>query len=414
MSMIKPFRAVRPAKDLAKDIGALPYDVYNFDEAKAIVKAQPKSFLKIDRAETFFGEQVTNQSPKVYEKAREVLYEMLSKGEFVQEKEAVLYLYELTMNHRSQVGIVSCSSVDEYLSGAIKKHENTRADKEEDRIKHVDYCNANTGPIFLTYRSKEEINSITKAWQANHETLFDFVADDGVGHKAWLVDDRNIIDALVRAFGDIEAVYIADGHHRAASAVKVAQKRRRALPNYTGEEPFNFFLSVSFPDDQLMILPYNRLVKDLNGMSKSDYLAAVRKNFDIIKESEVGIEPKEKAMFSMFLEGKWYLLKAKKGTYNTGDPVLSLDVSLLQLNILSEILGIGDPRVDERIDFVGGIRGLEELERRVGKDMEVAFALYPTSINELMAIADAGKLMPPKSTWFEPKLRSGLFIHLLS
>ncbi len=265
----------------------------------------------------------------------------------------------------------------------------------------------------MTYKSQSLINETVAIWAKNNTALFDYVAEDGVKHKIWTVDDEATISVLVNAFAKVDALYIADGHHRAASAVRVAGMRREEYPNYTGDEEFNYFLSVSFPDEQLYIMDYNRVVKDLNGMAKSEYLEAVRKQFDILKESKDEIKPTEKATFGMFLDGKWYLLKAKDGTYDAVDPVLSLDVSILQLNLLSPILGVGDPRVDNRIDFVGGIRGLKELERRVSIDMEVGFAMYPTSIDELIAIADAGKLMPPKSTWFEPKLRSGLFIHLL-
>lgn len=413
MSVIKPFKAVRPAKEFVEDIAALPYDVYSSMEAREIVKDKPKSFLKIDRAETFFDVDVDSHSEQVYQKAHDVLYDMLAKGDFVQEDTEVLYLYELTMNGRSQVGIVSCTSVDEYLNGDIKKHENTRADKEADRIKHVDYCDANTGPIFLTYKSKETINKIVYDIKKSKEAIFDFVAEDGIGHKVWVIDEANLINDLVTEFDSVNALYIADGHHRAASAVKVAMLRREAANGYTGDETFNYFLSVSFPDEQLRIMDYNRVVKDLNGLSKTEYLSAIRKQFDIIMESKNEIKPTAKATFGMYLDERWYLLKAKEGSYNALDPVLSLDVSILQLNVLSPILGVGDPRVDRRIDFVGGIRGLKELERRSKLDMEVGFAMYPTSIDELIAIADAGKLMPPKSTWFEPKLRSGLFIHLL-
>lgn len=413
MSIIRPFKAVRPAEVYVEDIAALPYDVYSSMEAREVVKDKPKSFLKIDRAETFFDVDVDIHSQQVYEKARDVMYQMLKDGDFVQEEKDVLYLYELTMDGRSQTGIVACTSVDEYLNDDIKKHEKTRADKEADRINHVDYCDANTGPIFLTYKAQDAINGLVNDWKTSQKALFDFTADDDVKHKIWLVDDSDTIDNLVGLFQGVGALYIADGHHRAASAVKVAEKRRNQFPNYTGEEEFNYFLSVSFPDEELYIMDYNRVIKDLNGLSKSEYIEAVKKSFDIVKESSQEIKPEEKATFGMYLDGKWYLLKAKDGTYDAEDPVLSLDVSILQLNLLSPVLGIGDPRVDKRIDFVGGIRGLSELERRSKLDMEIGFAMYPTSIDELIAIADAGKLMPPKSTWFEPKLRSGLFIHLL-
>ena len=413
MSIIKPFMAVRPAKNRVREVAALPYDVYNSKEAREVVAKNPRSFLAIDRAETFFAETVDVHSEQIYNKAREVLYAWIEEGIFVQEDKNMLYLYELIMNDRSQVGIVSCTSVDEYLDNKIKKHEKTRADKEADRIQHVDHCDANTGPIFLTYRSSQTVNELVESWKTRHEPLYDFVAEDGITHRIWSVDDTSIIGELVEAFKTIESLYIADGHHRAASAVKVAQMRREANPDYTGDEAFNYFLSVSFPDEQLCIMDYNRVVKDLNGLSESEFLVAIQKQFEIKQTSKEPIKPNEKAMFSMILDDTWYLLKAKENSYNHEHPVLSLDVSILQLNLLSPILGIGDPRIDQRIDFVGGIRGLEELTRRTKADMKVGFAMYPTSIEELMAIADADQLMPPKSTWFEPKLRSGLFIHLL-
>jgi len=413
MSIIQPFKAVRPARKYVEDIAALPYDVYSSDEARIVVKDKPLSFLRIDRAETFFDKSVDSHSEQIYEKARDVLYEMLEKEQFVQEETPMLYLYELIMNGRKQIGLVSCTSVDEYQNDLIKKHEKTRADKEADRIKHVDYCDANTGPIFLTYKAAPRINQLVTNWVSQSEPLYDYKAEDGIGHRVWAVDDHKTIQEFQEAFKQVEALYIADGHHRAASAVKVATMRRTEFPGYTGEEAFNFFLSVSFPDEQLYIMDYNRVVRDLNNLSKEAYLKAMSEKFQIIEESEKPLQPSEKNTFGMFLDKKWYLLKAKEGTFETKDPVLSLDVSILQNNLLAPILGIGDPRIDERIDFVGGIRGLEELERRATSDMVIGFALYPTSIKELMAIADAGALMPPKSTWFEPKLHSGLFIHLL-
>lgn len=413
MSVIKAFKAVRPDVTKVEAIAALPYDVYSSAEAREVVADQPLSFLRIDRAETFFDATVDIHSPQVYQKAHDVLYEMLSKGDFVQESKAVLYLYKLTMNGRSQMGIVTCTSVDEYLEGSIKKHEKTRADKEQDRINHVDYCDANTGPIFLTYKSMEVITTISDNWAEGHEALFNFTADDGVTHTVWCVDQQGTIDALVVAFNSVNALYIADGHHRAASAVKVAQRRRKANPDFTGDEEFNYFLSVVFPDNQLAIFDYNRVVKDLNGLNENEFLKKISKDFEVIEKNDQPIRPIKKATFGMYLNQQWYRLAAKEASYDSNDPVKKLDVAILQDNILTPILGVEDPRTDERIDFVGGIRGLEELERRVGLDMEVAFSLYPTSIDELIDIADADKLMPPKSTWFEPKLRSGLFIHLL-
>lgn len=413
MSIIKAFRAVRPAPQHVEAIAALPYDVYSLEEARNEVKDKPLSFLKIDRSETFFNADVDSHSEQVYKRASEELYKMIERKEFIQEDKKALYLYQLTMDGRSQIGVVGCTSVDEYLSGHIKKHENTRADKELDRIKHVDYCNANTGPIFLTYKSKDTINTLITHWITKHEALYDFVADDQVGHKIWKIDDENVLEKLIDLFSKVNALYIADGHHRAASAVKVANMRREANKEYSGNEAFNYFLSVSFPDEQLYIMDYNRVVKDLNGLSKNDFIDKVKEKFVVISTSKKATKPYEKGTFSIYIEGDWYLIKANEGTYDEEDPVLSLDVAILQQNILEPILGIGDIRIDKRIDFVGGIRGLIELEKRANSDMKIGFALYPTSINELMVIADAGELMPPKSTWFEPKLRSGLFIHLL-
>ena len=413
MSIVRPFRAVRPESKYVEDIAALPYDVYSSEEAREVVKDKPLSFLKIDRAEVFFNEQVDIHSEEVYQKAHDVLYEMLEKGQFIQDDKSMLYLYELTMDGRSQIGLVSCTSVDEYQNDMIKKHEKTRADKEADRINHVNYCDANTGPIFLTYKAKPTINELVDNWISHTDVLYDYIADDGIGHRIWQVDDEKVIKALEDAFSQVEALYIADGHHRAASAVKVATMRRAEFPSYTGEEEFNFFLSVAFPDEQLYIMDYNRVVKDLNGLDKEEYLNSILDKFEVIRESNEPIKSEKKRNFTMYLDAKWYLLQAKEGTYDETDPVSSLDVSILQNNLLTPILGIGDPRVDKRIDFVGGIRGLKALERRANSDMMIAFALYPTSINELIDIADAGALMPPKSTWFEPKLRSGLFIHLL-
>ncbi len=413
MSVVRPFKSVRPSKELVKDIAALPYDVYSSKEARAVVEKQPHSFLKIDRAETFFNEDVDIYSREVYEKARETLYGMIDAGQFIQDDQDCFYVYRLTMDGRSQTGLVACTSIDEYLNNNIKKHELTRADKEQDRINHVDYCDANTGPIFLTYRAQDAITEVIQRWTVENPAEYDFIAEDGIAHAVWKIDDINTVGAIKDAFASVQALYIADGHHRAASAVKVGLKRREENPDYTGDEEFNYFLSVIFPDNQLKIMDYNRVVKDLDGMGASEFIDELKHSFDILSTSREIIKPTQKGTFGMYLEGEWCLLRAKPGTYNEKDPVLNLDVSILQLNILAPILGIGDPRTDKRIDFVGGIRGLSELERRVADDMTVAFAMVPTQIEELMAIADADELMPPKSTWFEPKLRSGLFIHLL-
>ena len=376
------------------------------------MQKEPLSFLSVDRAETQFDDSVDVYADCVYEKARELLWKRIEEGYFVQEESPVYYIYELIMDGRSQTGITACASVDDYLGQVIKKHENTRADKEADRIRHVEACDAQTGPIFLAYRSRPVINEIVAAYK-KEEPLYDFMAEDGITHRVWRIGRSQDVDAIHAAFSEINEIYIADGHHRCASAVKVSQMRRQAKPGYTGEEPFNFFLSVLFPDDQLMIMDYNRVVKDLNGYTEEEFLGKIGESFDIEECGEgVSHRPEAKAVFGMCLDGKWYRLKARPEICPT-DPVKGLDVSILQDNLLGPVLGIKDPKTDKRIDFVGGIRGMKELERRVNEDCRVAFAMYPTSISELFAVADAGELMPPKSTWFEPKLRSGLFIHSL-
>ena len=365
--------------------------------------------MNIDRAETQFGAEVDTYADCVYEKARELLRQRMGDGTFVREEKPCYYIYALTMNGRTQTGIVGCSSIDDYVSSIIKKHENTRADKEVDRICHVDTCSAQTGPIFLTYRDSEAIRVIVEA-ETKKVPLYDFVSEDGIRHRVWCISEENQIVGLYEALDQLPATYIADGHHRAASAVKVGFKRREANPNHNGTEQYNFFLSVLFPDSQLMIMPYHRVVKDLNDMTVEAFLEAIAEPFVVQEMGTIPWQPEEKGTFGMFLENMWYKLTAKSEILST-DPVKGLDVSILQAYLLKPILGIVDPRIDKRIEFVGGIRGIGELERRVHTDMKVAFSMYPTSIGELLAVADAGMLMPPKSTWFEPKLRSGIFIH---
>lgn len=409
MAVIRPFCSIRPCVEKVDKIAALPYDVYNREEAKEVVKDNPLSFLNIDRAETQFDDSVDTYDECVYQKAHDLLWGMVDNGDYVREESACYYIYELTMDGRTQTGIVACASIDDYANQVIKKHENTRADKEADRIHHVDSCNAQTGPIFLAYRSQDVINQVVDTVKAT-PALYDFVADDGIRHRVWVISADSDITTIRDAFAQIEEIYIADGHHRAASAVKVGFMRREANPGYTGEEEFNYFLSVLFPDDQLMIMDYNRVVKDLNGCSTEEFLAKMQELFDVNKAGTDAVSPQEKGQFSMYLDNTWYVCNIRKED-QSDDPVAGLDVSLLQDMLLAPVLGIGDPKTDKRIDFVGGIRGLKELERRVHTDCEVAFAMYPTSIGELFDVADAGLLMPPKSTWFEPKLRSGLFIH---
>ncbi|MBR5967381.1 MAG: DUF1015 domain-containing protein [Lachnospiraceae bacterium] len=410
MANVKPFKCVRPNPDVAEKVAALPYDVYSRAEAKEKVKGDNLTFLRIDRAETQFDDSVGTYDDCVYAKARQMLDEDIANGVYVRDEDECYYIYELIMNGRHQTGIVACASINDYLSNVIKKHENTREDKLQDRIRHVDTCSAQTGPIFLAYRSNKVISEAVNSTKTGTKPIYSFTSDDGITHNVWKLDDKEKVEAVRAQFDNTGSIYIADGHHRCASAVKVGLKRRQENPNYTGEEEFNYFLSVLFPEDQLMILPYNRVVRDLVGLSVENFLSRIRVNFHI-HEVEGPFEPKEKATYGMYLDGKWYELAARNNLRSISDPVASLDVSLLQDYLLGPILGIGDPRTDKRIDFIGGIRGLSELERRCASGMRVAFSMYPTSIQELFAVADAGRLMPPKSTWFEPKLRSGLFIH---
>lgn len=411
MAVIRQFRAIRPTSEMAEKVAALPYDVVNSEEAREMTADRPYSFLHVDKAEIDLPVGTDIYAPEVYAKAKENLYGMIEKGILVQDDKPMLYIYELTMDGRSQTGLVACTSIDEYMDGVIKKHELTREDKEQDRIRHVDICNANTGPIFLAYRTVDEISEIINKIKEN-SPIYDFTAEDGIKHRAWIIDSETDINNLVELFKGVPNLYIADGHHRNASAAKVGLKRRQENPSYTGDEEFNFYLSVIFPSDQLKILDYNRVVKDLNGMSETEFMEKLSEKFEIA-ERDGRAKPDRQYDFGMYLNKRWYMLTAKEDI-RSNDAVKGLDVSILQDNVLIPILGIGDIRTDKRIDFVGGIRGLGELEKRVDSgEMKVAFAMYPTSIEQLMTIADEGKIMPPKSTWFEPKLRSGLFIHSL-
>ncbi len=411
MAVIKAFRAVRPRKGMEDQIAALPYDVYNREEAKKEVADKPYSFLNIDRAETGLSDSVDTYADEVYERAASLLKEWILNGSFVREEKPCFYLYELTMNGRTQTGLVACASIDDYLNNVIKKHENTRADKEIDRIRHVDICNAQTGPIFLAYRKNDVINDIVLETKKK-DAVYDFTSNDGIRHRVFIIDEASKVASISETFAGINEIYIADGHHRCASAVKVGLKRREANPAYTGEEEFNSFLSVLFPDEELYIMDYNRVVKDLNGNSSEEFLDKVLEYFELGNIYKEAKAPSKKGTVMMYLEKKWYELTVKS-QFASEDPVDGLDVAILQNTVLSKVLGIDDPKTDKRIDFVGGIRGLGELEDRCRKDCKVAFAMYPTSIQELFMVADAGRLMPPKSTWFEPKLRSGLFIHEL-
>lgn len=423
MAQFRPFQAVRPTKDMAQKVAALPYDVMSSEEAYEIAKDNPYSFLHVDKAEIDLPKGTGLYDDAVYAKASENLQKLIRDGVLQKDEKPYYYIYRQVMDGHAQAGIVGCASIDDYLNSVIKKHELTVAAKEADRIRHVDTCDANTGPIFLTFRENRLLEDLMNKIMADEEPVYDFVADDGISHTVWVVSDESDIAAIHEGFETVPCLYIADGHHRAASAVKVGLKRRKEHPNYNGAEEFNYFLAVAFPSNELKIWDYNRVVKDLNGLSEDQFLKEVENFFEIKKaavqpgkteEELASVKPSEKHEFAMDLHGTWYILHAKPNAWDLSDTVSTLDVSILQNHLLAPVLGIGDPRTDPRISFVGGIRGLKELVKMVDDGSAVAFALYPTSIEELMKIADEGKIMPPKSTWFEPKLRSGLFIHELS
>ena len=414
MPAIKPFKAFRPEPELVTKVASPPYDVLNSEEACQLVKDNPYSFLHVNKAEIDLGSSIDHYDQRVYEKASENLDRLIEKKVYLQDEQEKIYIYRQIMKGRAQTGLVVCVSVDDYLKGKIKKHENTREDKENDRINHIDFTNANTGPVFLTYKAKDVIKQIVNRWTKEKNPVYDFTSEDRTTHTCWVIDDESTIQQLIESFAEIDYLYIADGHHRAAAATKVGLKRREQLKDYSGKEEFNYFLSVLFPHDELYIMDYNRVVADLFGNTEEEFFKKVSEKFEIEEyKGEGTYRPKAKHIFGMYLNNSWYELTAKPGTFDENDAVDSLDVSILQNNLLTPILGIEDPRIDQRIEFVGGIRGLEELEKRVKAGMKVAFSLYPTSIEELMKVADAEKLMPPKSTWFEPKLRSGIFIHKL-
>ncbi|WP_138159964.1 DUF1015 domain-containing protein [Peptoniphilus catoniae] len=409
MATIKPFKAIRPVNSSASRIAALPYDVYSVEEAKEEIKRENLSFLKVDLPLASLEENSQINKKDINLKALNNFKEMVNQGYFVKDKEDCFYLYRLESSDHSQTGLVCTTSVDEYLNDTIKKHEYTRSDKEEDRTDHIDKLDANTGLIFLTYRTKADIKNIIENVKKS-DPYVDFISPDGVRHSLWLIKDKSTIEKLIEAFKKVENLYIADGHHRSASAVKVAQARRKEFPNYGGNEEFNYFMSILFDSDSVKIYDYNRVVKDLNNNSPKELLKKLSKDFDILKVNKA-YKPQSKGQFGMYLNGDWYKLTYRGEEIK--DPIAKLDVSILQNKILSPYLGIRDPRTDNRIDFIGGIRGMEELEKRVKSDMKVAFSLYPTSLEEVMGIADLNFVMPPKSTWFEPKPRSGLFIHEL-
>lgn len=410
MADIRPFCAIRPAKGMEEKIAALPYDVYSSKEAREAVKDRPDSFLRIDRPEINFESGQDMYAPEVYQYAHDRLLDMEKRGKFIRDKKPCYYIYRLIMEDRKQTGFVACASIWDYEAQIIKKHENTRAEKEQDRIRHVTACDAQTGPIFLAYRNTDALQKIMDRY-TDGIPEYSFTAEDGITHMGWIVENEDDITFIRKAFADMDAIYIADGHHRCASAVKVGFDKSGRNPNHNGTEEYNYFLSVLFPEDSLKIYDYNRVVKDLNGMSTDEFLERLQSVFDV-RETSHAVRPVERGTFGCYLDHKWYKLRYKGR--RSKDPVEGLDVTILQKECLAPILGIGDPKTDKRIDFVGGIRGLSELERRVNAGDAVAFSMYPTDIKELFAVADAGLLMPPKSTWFEPKLRSGLYIHSIA
>jgi uncharacterized protein (DUF1015 family) len=412
MITVKPFNALRPTNELVSKCAALPYDVMSSSEAREMVKGNEYSFLHIDRAEIDLDKSINIYDEQVYKKASQNLKDFEYKGIYINDNEKKYYFYRQIMDGRAQIGIVGCASIDDYLSGRIKKHELTREDKEIDRIKHVDTCSAHTGPIFLTYKESVSLDKIIDE-QTRKEPLYDFVSDDGIRHTIWTSDSEDICKEIEKEFLNLDALYIADGHHRAASAVKVGVKRRNDNPNHNGSEEYNFFLSVIFPSRSLKIFDYNRLVKDLNGYTPSELLDEISKSVGKVSEfhGEGPCRPEKKHTFGLYLDKKWYLVEFYKEICNEKKAVDRLDCAILQKNLLSKLLGIDDPRSDKRIDFAGGIRGLKYLEERCEKDAKVAISMYPTSLDDLMSVADDNDVMPPKSTWFEPKLRSGILIH---
>lgn len=413
MSIVKPFKAVRPSKELASKVAALPYDVMDSDEAREMVKDNPYSFLHIDKAEIDLDPSINLYDDKVYAKARSNFEKFLDEKTYLRDDKNQFYIYRLVMGDISETGIVGLASIDDYENNVIKKHEFTREAKELDRIRHVDTVNAHTGPIFLTHPENARLSEIINNWTKDHAPEYDFTAEDGVSHTAWVITDDELNKEIEKIYSEIPALYIADGHHRAASAYKVGKKRREANPGYTGDEEFNYFLSVIFPSNQLAIMDYNRVLKNLNGNTEEELLKKIGEKFNVEKVSGT-FKPTKKHEFGLYLPKQWYKLTLKDGVVDESDTLKALDVSVLSDNVIAPIFGIADQRTSEDIDFIGGIRGIGELEKRVDKDgFAAAIALYPTSIDDLMKIADSNRVMPPKSTWFEPKLRSGIFIHEL-
>ncbi len=414
MAVIKAFKGLRPPDEIAKDLASRPYDVLNSQEARKEAEGNEYSLLHIIKPEIDLPQGTDLYSQVVYDTAKLNFRKFRDNKWLVQDEKENLYIYAQTMNGKTQYGLVACASVDDYMNDVIKKHELTRPDKEEDRKNHVRVTNANMEPVFFSYPAIKEIDDIISDFTGKNEPVYDFVAEDGIGHHFWVIDDKAIIEKLISLFNEIPNTYVADGHHRTAAAALVGDEKRKANPNHTGDEEYNYFLAVHFPDDQLTIIDYNRVVKDLNGLTADDFIDKLKESFDVEKTGTEEYKPSRLHEFSMYLEGNWYVMKAKEGTYDDNDPIGVLDVTILSNHVLDKILDIKDLRRDKRIDFVGGIRGLGELKKRVDSgEMKVAFALYPVSMQQLIDIADSGNIMPPKTTWFEPKLRSGLVVHLL-
>jgi len=414
MAILKAFKGLRPPGEIASRVASRPYDVLNSEEALEEAKGNPFSLLHIIKPEIDLPENTDVHAPAVYNKARENFDLFKNKGWLVPDQEELLYVYAQTMNGKTQYGIVGCAGVDDYMNGIIKKHELTRKDKEEDRMKHVRITNANMEPVFFTYPALPEIDDIISKFVNNHAPVYDFTAPDGVGHHFWVIGDQTVIGQIIALFKTIPFTYVADGHHRTAAAALVGNEKKQNNPNHNGSEDYNFFLAVHFPDNQLSIIDYNRVVKDLNGLSVQDFLKKLETVFDLTRMGTEIYKPVALHNFGLYIDHQWYSLTAKPGTYNNNDPIGVLDVTILSQLVLDQVLGIHDLRTSNRIDFVGGIRGLGELKKRVDSgEMAVAFALFPVSMKQLIDIADSGNIMPPKTTWFEPKLRSGLVVHAL-
>lgn len=412
MVTVRPFRGLRPARELAEKIASPPYDVLDSDEAREIVADNPLSFLRVVKPEVDLDPSVDLYDPKVYEQGAFNLRHLMEHGEMIQEKKPMFYFYRQVMGDHSQVGLVATVSAADYSRNLIKKHEFTRKAKEEDRIRHIEAQNAQCGPVFLTYHDVRELDRLQRDVCEGNEAEYDFTSPDGIRHTMWLVEDQDDIRRIREIFGDVDCLYVADGHHRSAAGTLVAQRRKQDNPHHTGKEEYNYFLAVLFPKSQMKIMAYNRVVADLNGLSRKEFMEGIAERFILLENADPS--PDERLNYSMYLDGSWYGLVPREGTFPADHPVRSLDASILQENLLNPVLGIEDPRTSERIDFVGGIRGTSELERLVDSGKyELAFSLYPTSIDQLIEVAESGNVMPPKSTWFEPKLRSGLLVHLL-